>query len=41
MLDHGAMDKLLLKDQLMEIMPRAKAFRGFHEVHLFSFIKLN
>lgn len=36
MLDEGALDKLLLKDQLLQTMPTHKTFRGFREVHMFG-----
>jgi len=32
MLMNGTMEKLLLKDQLIRVMGRHKAFRGFQEV---------
>jgi hypothetical protein len=34
LIEHGNLDKLLLKDQLLQIMSTHKVFRGFIEVSL-------
>jgi len=36
MLDNGALDRLLLTDQFLQVIPIHRTFRGFQEVRISS-----